>query len=260
MPKSTFLILFVFFLISCKQANQLKQFENDGTQLKEVIISNPSNPLTGKIENLEIEYTVWGCDCPNWIQSKDNLNPDSKENDLKLHFYIEPAADSLKIPLYFDPFRHRLNITGQFYVREDVPQGIVAREETMPKAKVFRYSKMDVIDNPHFKPKSKVETLTLIYNGISCTCAQWSETKYTYDDDNKVYYWLEPAHEKLLIADKLFNGVDLPVIIKVKGQLVSENGFPKRRLEKVGKDAAGKVFRYTSIEVIQNGQKKDMKF
>jgi hypothetical protein len=74
MPKSTFLILFVFFLISCKQANQLKQFENDGTQLKEVIISNPSNPLTGKIENLEIEYTVWGCDCPNWIQSKDNLN------------------------------------------------------------------------------------------------------------------------------------------------------------------------------------------
>ena len=36
----------------------------------------------------------------------------------------------------------------------------------------------------------------------------------------------------------------------------SENGFPKRNLIKVGQDEAGKVFRYTKIEVLKNGQKK----
>jgi len=256
------ILLLCVAMVSCgqtetkQQADKIvknKQVENKYTK----VISDSTNKLTDKVENLEIEYTVWGCACPNWIQTKDNINIDTTKNFLKLHFYIEPANKTLELPIYFDAFRHRIKISGQFYEREDYPKGTVEMEEPMPKAKVFRYSKIEVIDNPNFKPDGKVETLTLIYNAISCTCAQWSETRKNEGTDRKQNYWLEPANENLINADTIFNGENLPVIIKVTGQVVTENGFPKRELAKVGKDEAGKVFRYTKIEVIQNGRKKN---
>ncbi|MBK8353400.1 MAG: hypothetical protein IPL21_17600 [Saprospirales bacterium] len=129
-------------------------------------------------------------------------------------------------------------------------------EEPMPKAKVFRYTKVEVIDKPDFKPESKVETMKLVYNGIACTCAQWSETRFKNATNEIPHYWLEPANEKLINADNLFNGNNIPIIVKVTGQVVTENGFPKRELAKVVRDEAGIVFRYTKIEVIQNGEKK----
>jgi len=256
------ILLFSLTLVSCGQTKTKQQIDRNELQNKlenkhHKIVSDSTNKLTDKIENLEIEYTVWGCACPNWIQTKDNENNDTTKAYLKLHFYIEPSNKSLELPIYFEAFRHKLKITGQFYEREDYPQGTIEMEEKMPKAKVFRYSKLEVVDNPNFKPGSKVETLTLIYNAISCTCAQWSETRKNEDTNKKQNFWLEPANEKLIKVDTLYNGENLPVIIKVTGQLISENGFPKRELTKVGKDEAGKVFRYTKIEVLQNGQKKN---
>ncbi len=108
------------------------------------VISDSTNKLIDTYENLEIEYTVWGCACPNWIQAKD-VN-DTTKNYLKLHFYIEPANNSLELPVSFDAFRHRLKVSGQFYEREDFPQGTSEMEEKMPKAKVFRYTKLEIID------------------------------------------------------------------------------------------------------------------
>jgi hypothetical protein len=253
--------LFCTTIISCGQTkskqNSDKTEQNAVENKYAKVISDSTNKLKNKIENLVVDYTIWGCACPQWIQTIDNNNNDRTRNFLKLHFYLEPANDSLDIPLYFEPYRHSVKIKGQFYEREDYPQGTVEMEEKMPKAKVFRYTELEVIDNPNFKPDSKIQTLTLIYNAISCTCAQWSETRFSNDTDKKTNYWLEPANNKLIKADTLFNGENLPVIIKVTGQIISENGFPKRELAKVGQDEAGKVFRYTKIEVLQNGQKKN---
>jgi hypothetical protein len=232
-------------------SNQQSQPEKKYTK----IISDSTNKLTGKIENLEVQYTVWGCACPQWIKTKDLEDTTIKFIDL--HFYIEPANRELDLPIYFDAFRHRLKIEGQFYEKKDYPQGTVEMEEPMPKAKVFRYTKLEVIDNPNFRAKSKIETLTLDYNAIACACAQWSESKYSSNPDKRVYYWLEPINKKVIQADTLYNGENLPVQIKVTGQIISENGFPKRNLSKVGQDEAGKVFRYTKIEVLKNGQKKN---
>ena len=256
------LCLFALTFSSCGQT-KTEQKPDSKKSKKQVekkyskVISDSTNILTDKVENLEVKYTVWGCACPQWIQTKDNENNDTTKNYLKLHFYIEPADKTLELPIYFDAFRHRLKITGQFYEKEDYPKGTIEMEESMPKAKVFRYSKIEVIDKPNFKADTKIETLTLIYNAISCTCAQWSETRFSNEIEQKKYYWLEQANEKLINADTLFNGEHLPVIIKVTGQFVTENGFPKRELAKVGQDEAGRVFRYTKIEIIQNGQKKN---
>lgn len=219
------------------------------------VIADSTNTLTGKIENLEVEYTVWGCACPQWIKSKEKNLGDSAIKFTDLHFYIEPANGGLNLPIYFDAFRHRLKVEGQFYVRKDYPQGTIEMEEPMPKARVFKYTNIQVIDKPNFKPDSKIETLILEYNAIACTCAQWSKLKYSNNLSKRVYYWLEPSNEKLIQADTLFNGENLPLQIKVTGQIISENGFPKMDLSKMGQDEAGKVFRYTKIEVLKDGQK-----
>ena len=50
---------------------------------------------------------------------------------------------------------------------------------------------------------------------------------------------------------KLYNGLNFPIEIKVTGQIISENGFPKREISKVGQDEAGKVFRYSKIEILK---------
>jgi hypothetical protein len=191
-------------LISCNQTKKEKPI-NDKV-LKSKIISDPTNKLSDKIENLEVEYTVFGCACPNWIRT-DDLKLHAKDGMKNLYFYIEPADENLELPVYFDAFRHYLKIKGQFYLKEDYPKGTVESEEPLPKAKVFRYTELEVLDKPTFKADTKVETLVLNYNAISCSCAQWSESK----SNKKEYYWLEPANEKLINADHLFNGENLPI-------------------------------------------------
>ena len=248
--------LLILTLNSCGQTKNVKQIEteipkNQSEKNITKLITDSTNKLSNKVEKLELEYTVWGCVCPQWIKSDDNYNSDSTKNYYNLHFYIEPKEDELELPIYFDAFRHRIKLKGSFYEKEDYPKGSVEGEEPMPKAKVFQYTEIKVIDKPNYEPNTKIETLILEYNAIACTCAKWSETKYSNSKDKKNYLWLEPANEKLIQADTLFNGEKLPIQIKITGQIVSENGFPKRELLKVGQDEAGKVFRYTKIEVLK---------
>lgn len=255
-------ILPILLLISsCStQTDKTKSNQTDTAKFvatsKPKMISDSINTLTGKTENLELEYIVWGCACANWVTPTDFAK--YQGNKLAEHcIFIEPASDSLELPLYFEAARHTIKINGQFYTRPDYPKGTVQKEERLEKAMIFRYTKIEVIDKPNFKPESKIETLTLSYNAISCTCAQWSESKFDNNPDKRIRYWLEASNESLIKADTLFNGENLPVQIKVTGQIVSEKGFPKRNLSKVGRDEAGKVFRYTKIEVLRNGQKKN---
>ncbi|WP_113635884.1 hypothetical protein [Nubsella zeaxanthinifaciens] len=250
------ILLSCIITVSCEQT--IKSEKVNKTEKKIVennyskIISDSTNKLTNKIEKFEVQYRVWGCACPQWIKTKDTIKQnEEKTKYIDFHFYLQPADKSLELPIYFDAFRHFVKVEGQFYENKDYPQGTIEMEEPMPKAKVFRYTKYEIIDNPNFKPESKIETLTLTYNAISCTCAQWSEKKYADNPEKRVYYWLEPANDKLIKADELFNGENLPIIIKVTGQIITEKGFPKRRLVKVGEDKAGKVFRYTKIEIIK---------
>ncbi len=257
-----FLIIFLlnFSLTSCcGQTQTEKKYEKTFPKINPrerypKVISDSTNKLTDRIEKLEVAYTAWGCKCPQWIQTKDLHSTDTTKAFIDFHFYIEPAAQGLKLPIYFNSFRHILKIEGQFYEKEDYPQGTIGSKEPMPKAKVFRYTNFKVLDNPDFKSDNKVETLTLVYNALACTCAQWSEAKYADVPDKRIYYWLEAASEELIQADTLFNGTDLPLQIRVTGRIVSESGFPKtKHLANVSHEDAGNVFRYTKIKIIKNG-------
>jgi len=145
------ILLFSLTIMSCGQ-NKTKNDINKENRKKEPekkyskIISDSTNKLTGKIEKLEVAYTVWGCACPQWIKTKDTVKQnDSTTAYIDYHFYLEPANKDLKLPTHFNAFKHIAKIEGEFYEKKDYPQGTIEMEEKMPKAKVFRYTKIEVI-------------------------------------------------------------------------------------------------------------------
>jgi hypothetical protein len=218
-------------------------------------ISDPTNTLSGKTETLELDYIVWGCACANWATPSDFKK--YQDNKLAEHcIFIEPANNDLELPMYFDPGRHFIKVTGQFYVRPDYPKGTIQGEEQLDKARVFRYTKIDVFKKDIEYPAKDDTTLNLSYNAIECTCAQWSDTKSTADTVRE-YYFLEPANDKLINADRLWKGDNIPLQIQVTGQIVSYAGYPTGYNPTKGDPKAEMVFRYTKIKVIKNGQTKN---
>jgi hypothetical protein len=218
-------------------------------------ISDPTNTLKSKTETLELDYIVWGCACANWV-TPDDLKKYQGDKLAEHCIFIEPGNKDLELPMYFEPGRHFVKITGQFYVRPDYPKGATQGEEHLDKAKVFRYTKIDVFKKDiEYSPKDDT-TLILSYNAIACTCAQWSDTK-AKSDTTREYYYLEPANDKPLDADKLWNGDNLPLQIQLTGQVVSYAGYPTGYNPTKGDPKAEKVFRYTKIKVLKNGQTKN---
>jgi hypothetical protein len=109
------------------------------------IISDSTNVLTGKTEQLELEYIVWGCACANWISPSDRIKYE-KESTLSDHcIFLEPAASTLCLPDFFDASKHNLIVKGQFYSKKDYPKGSIQTEQMLEKAKVFRYTEFSMI-------------------------------------------------------------------------------------------------------------------
>ena len=90
-----------------------------------------------------------------------------------------------------------------------------------------------------------------MYNAISCSCAQWSEAKYSDYPDKRKYFYLERASNKLLDADSLFQGENLPIRIRVRDKVVNEYGYAKGYDSIKGKGDPAIVFRYTELKVIK---------
>lgn len=107
------------------------------------IISDSTNILGDKVQQLELEYIAWGCACANWITPKDMIK--YQDSGLANHcIFIEPAYTTLDLPDSFQPGTQKIIVKGQFYTREDYPKGTIQTEESLEKAKVFRYTKLKI--------------------------------------------------------------------------------------------------------------------
>lgn len=257
--KKLFPILFLFFSCSSNSGKTkntgLKKESISNKTINKKDISDPTNTLTRKTEILQLDYIVWGCACANWVTPTDF----EKYQDDKLAehcIFIEPANKDLEVPFYFAPARHRIKVEGQFYVKPDYPKGTIQTEEQLNKAKVFRYTKLEVSEKPIDHSPKDDTTLNLSYNAIACTCAQWSNTKFVNQPDKGDYIYLERANNKLTDADNLWQGDNLPLQIQVTGQYVDEVGFPTGFNPAKGNPEPARVFRYIKIKVLKNGQKK----
>lgn len=217
-----------------------------------------TNTLTGKTETLKLHYIAWGCTCANWATPEvlDKYNDDQGRlvDSLAEHcIFIEPATKALELPLYFDPGRHEIVVTGQFYKKPDYPIDTVKTDEQLDKARVFRYTNIKVSnrDTADYSP-NKDTIVTLSYNAIGCTCAQWSYSSKD-GDTSREFLYLEPASDKLINADSLYKGNNLPLQIQVTGQIITDDGYPTGFHPTKSIPKPGIVFRYTKIKVLGNG-------
>ena len=112
---------------------------------KGINISDSTNTLEKKTETLKLKYIVGGCVCANWITLADFEK--YQDGALGEHcIFIEPASEDLELPSDFDPFKHFIQITGQFYIKADYPKGTRGGEQQpINKAKVFHYTKIEVL-------------------------------------------------------------------------------------------------------------------
>jgi len=107
-------------------------------------MSNPNNILVPEIHNLELSYITFGCACPNWIE-KEDLVKDGDNLNMDHYIFIEPENSKLELPQSFDVFKNNIKVTGQFYAKKDYPKGTKKGEEELKRAKVFRYTKLEVV-------------------------------------------------------------------------------------------------------------------
>ena len=211
-----FLPILLLFSSCSTQSDKTKNVQTDTT-----------NTLTGNIENLELENIVFGCACADWITVSDRKKNETSKSGFAPHcIFIEPAEKGLELPLYFSSQRHKIKVQGQFYVKPDYPHITIEGEEKYDKAKVFRYTKIEVAEKDiTYLSKEDTTILNLSYNAIACTCAQWSYTKLAVDTSKRDYYFLVPANKKLINADNLYKGDNFPIQIQVTGQIIDYAGF-----------------------------------
>jgi hypothetical protein len=107
------------------------------------------------------------------------------------------------------------------------------------------------LSDPGNKLTGKVETLQLRYIAWGCACANWvtEEDLKKYQDsglaDNVIF--IEPSTPELKVP--VYFDVTRHYI-RVKGQFYVDEGYPKGTVESEENLDPAKVFRYTSIEVV----------
>jgi len=202
------------------------------------------------MQELKLEYIVWGCACANWITHQDREK--YEDSGLSTHcIFLEPSDTNLNFENYFIPEKYYVSVKGQFYQRPDYPKGNIQNEEVLEKAKVFRYTEFRVNSfADKQKTGSKTETITVSFNAIACTCAQWTETKYNNNQNNREYIFIERANDSFIDADSLWDGEHLPLTLKLTGQFISQSGYPKNYSPTKGSPDPAKVFQYNSIKIV----------
>ncbi|MGZ4038012.1 MAG: hypothetical protein ACXVPQ_09315 [Bacteroidia bacterium] len=97
------------------------------------------------------------------------------------------------------------------------------------------------------KLENKTSSITVSYGGVACECAQWVLTGKA---DKREYIYLEPASKKLIDAEKIWDGMHLPLQFKLRGKFYNGIGFPQNYHPEKGDPGPARVFRYDKIEIL----------
>lgn len=105
------------------------------------------NSLSKKTETIEVSYIMWACACANWLPiPRENPEAEIKDTDC---IFIEAAIPDLIVQdSFFDEnqYKKKLRLTGSYYNDEGISRTYEMPTSQKPdKAKVFRYTKMEVI-------------------------------------------------------------------------------------------------------------------
>ena len=224
-------------------------------------IVDTTAPMNERTDTLTLRRLEHPCPCANWITLEDITKYENTDSFEIMSLNLYTADTNLHQPFYFDPYRHLIIVTGHYYKPPYYtlvtmrPGGRTKKEPT--KNRAFKYNTLKTILNPTEYTLKDDTTITFVYNAISCECAHWTNVNEDPRlNDYKVYYYLERGNPNTPDADKLWEGDNLPLIVKLRGRLVSLSGYPDGYMPHKGKPESARVFRYSSLKVIKSGDTK----
>lgn len=113
------------------------------------------NRLVEKEQTIELSYIAWACDCASWATLEDirKYHDNSGDTLADLSIFIEPADTSLSLPDTLGYNGDIIKFTGQFYKEKGFPKEYRSQEKP-DKARVFRYTKYQVIESNYKHSKA----------------------------------------------------------------------------------------------------------
>jgi hypothetical protein len=105
-----------------------------------------THDLEDTVRVLELTYVAWACQCANWATEADvDKAQNSNETLADKSIFIESADSSLELPDTLGYTGDLIRFTGQFYKDKGFPKKYPRTEMQVDKAKVFRYTKYQVL-------------------------------------------------------------------------------------------------------------------
>jgi len=135
--KSVVTIL-IILLISCKGPHSTKNKSKD-------FYPTYTKNLEDSIQTLELEYISWACQCANWAIPSDIDKYNDTGNLSEHSIFIESADNAIDLPDTLGYNGDLIKFTGQFYKEKGYPKNYEKTEESVDKARVFRYNKYQVV-------------------------------------------------------------------------------------------------------------------
>ena len=117
-----------------------------------------TNSLEEKEQTIELSYIAWACDCANWATAEDiQKYHDNSGDSLADHsIFIEPADATVSLTDTLGYNGDIIKFTGQFYKEKGFPKEYRSQEKP-DKARVFRYTKYQVIESNYKYAKAAAE-------------------------------------------------------------------------------------------------------
>jgi hypothetical protein len=176
--------------------------------------------LEEKEQTIELTYIAWACACANWATAADIEKYNDKTDLLAAHcIFIDPADTSLHLPDLAGTAGQYVRFTGRFYTEKGVP-GIHEYGEDKPdKARIFRYTKYEVLPRLYSEPFAGLEgkipdTLVITYQSAVIFAPDSfkinKQIKAVGEENYKIGYDDEAGLFQQ--ADEFFESVKLPSV------------------------------------------------
>lgn len=108
-----------------------------------MVACNQEPPKLSEEElTLEVSHLDLDCDCPNFIETKNNAAGKGKEAD---RIYLEAANEVVLIPEKHYG-KYNFSVRGHFYEEEGIPLDYKAKTDDKPKkGRIFKYDTYELI-------------------------------------------------------------------------------------------------------------------
>lgn len=104
-------------------------------------------PLTKSLEDttrrIQVQYITFGCESANCLVLKSMPATKTEESE---YIFLEPEDDSKAMPDSTNWNLQVVECTGKFYNEQGYPKKYLKTEQSVDKARVFRYSSWKKID------------------------------------------------------------------------------------------------------------------